>query len=88
MGFTHPSRLGAGENQISEVSWMDWEKAFQVAFVGFTGVFAGLVLLEICINLFAGIVRVVERCSAMNWRTSFSLSKASTVEGCKNGHAV
>jgi hypothetical protein len=40
---------------------IDWGKAFQVAFVGFSGVFAGLVLLQICVNLFARIVRIIER---------------------------
>jgi hypothetical protein len=40
---------------------MDWGKAFQVAFVGLSGVFVGLILLEICVNLLAGIVRLIER---------------------------
>jgi hypothetical protein len=42
---------------------IEWGKAFQVAFVGFTGVFVGLVLLEICVNILAGIVRIIERSS-------------------------
>lgn len=40
---------------------IDWEKGFQVAFVGLSGVFAGLILLEICINIFSRLVRIVER---------------------------
>lgn len=39
---------------------IEWGKAFQVAFVGFSGVFAGLVLLEICVNLLARIIRMIE----------------------------
>jgi Na+-transporting methylmalonyl-CoA/oxaloacetate decarboxylase gamma subunit len=42
---------------------IDWGKAFQVAFVGFSGVFVGLVLLEICVNLLSRVVRVIERSS-------------------------
>ena len=39
----------------------EWGKAFEVAFVGLSGVFLGLVLLNICVNVFAQIVRGVER---------------------------
>jgi hypothetical protein len=42
---------------------IEWGKAFQVAFVGLSGVFAGLILLEICVNLFSRVVRIVERSS-------------------------
>jgi hypothetical protein len=48
--------LNLGEVKIV----IDWGKAFQVAFVGLSGVFAGLVLLEICVNVLARIVRMVE----------------------------
>jgi len=40
---------------------IDWGKAFQVAFIGLSGVFAGLILLNLCVTLFAGIFRIVER---------------------------
>ena len=40
---------------------IDLEKAFQVAFVGLSGVFAGLIFLNLSVNLFAGIFRLVER---------------------------
>jgi len=40
---------------------IDWGKAFQVAFVGLSGVFSGLILLNLFVNLFAGIFRVIER---------------------------
>lgn len=47
---------------IKEVSVLiDWEKAFQVALVGLSGVFAGLVLLEISTNIIEKAVRCVER---------------------------
>ena len=39
----------------------EWGKAFEVAFVGLSGVFLGLILLNICVNVFAQIVRGVER---------------------------
>ncbi|MCE5266024.1 MAG: hypothetical protein LLG97_21145 [Deltaproteobacteria bacterium] len=39
---------------------IEWGKAFQVAFVGLSGVFAGLILLDIFIVFFARIFRVVE----------------------------
>jgi len=39
---------------------IDWGKVFQVAFVGLSGVFAGLILLNLCVTIFAGIFRVVE----------------------------
>lgn len=48
--------------QYKEVSVLiEWEKGFQLAFVGLSGVFAGLILLEICINLFSRLVRIIER---------------------------
>ena len=40
---------------------IDWGKALMVAFVGLSGVFLGLILLQLCVNIFAGIFRVVER---------------------------
>jgi hypothetical protein len=40
---------------------IDWGKAFQVAVVGLSGVFLGLILLQLCVNIFAGIFRVIER---------------------------
>lgn len=40
---------------------IDWGKAFQVAFVGLSGVFAGLILLNICVNFLSQIVRMIER---------------------------
>jgi len=39
----------------------EWGKAFQVALVGLSGVFAGLFLLEISVNVIAKAVRLVER---------------------------
>lgn len=40
---------------------MDWGKALQVAYIGFSGVFIGLIILEICVNVIAGAVRIIER---------------------------
>lgn len=39
---------------------IDWGRAFMVAFVGFNGVFAGLILLEICVNVLARVILVIE----------------------------
>lgn len=42
---------------------IEWGKAFQVFYIGFGGVFCGLVLLKICVNVIAIVVRIVERFS-------------------------
>jgi hypothetical protein len=56
--------LYVGEINLGEVQVViNWGKALQVAFVGFSGVFVGLILLEICVNLLAMIVRIIERSS-------------------------
>jgi hypothetical protein len=41
-----------------------WGKAFQVAFIGLSGVFLGLILLQLCVNILAGIFRIAERIGA------------------------
>jgi len=43
---------------------IDWGKAFQVAFVGLSGVFLGLILLQLCVNFFGGIFKIIERFGA------------------------
>ena len=43
---------------------MDWGKAFQVAVIGLSGVFFGLILLQLCVNIFGGIFRIAERFGA------------------------
>ena len=40
---------------------VEWGTVLNVAFVGLTGVFAGLLLLEISANIMARVVKVVER---------------------------
>ena len=40
---------------------MDWGKALQVAGIGLSGVFLGLILLNLCVNIFGVIFRVAER---------------------------
>ena len=42
----------------------DWGKAFQVAWIGFSVVFVGLIVLEISVNVIARIIRIFERLSA------------------------
>jgi len=40
---------------------MDWGKALQVAVIGLSGVFLGLLLLKLCVNIFGVIFRLAER---------------------------
>ena len=43
-----------------------WGKAFEVFFVGFGGVFACLVILQLSINLFSKISRQIENIGKQN----------------------
>jgi hypothetical protein len=43
------------------VALMDWGKALQVAVIGLSGVFLGLILLNLCVNIFGAIFRFAER---------------------------
>jgi hypothetical protein len=47
-----------------ETAVVDWGKAFQVAVIGLSGVFFGLILLQLCVNIFGGIFRIAERFGA------------------------
>jgi len=40
---------------------VDWGRAFQVAVIGLSGVFLGLILLQLCVNIFGVIFRIAER---------------------------
>ena len=40
---------------------MDWGKVLQVAAIGLSGVFLGLILLNLCVNVFGVIFRFAER---------------------------
>ena len=40
---------------------IDWGKALQVAVIGLSGVFLGLILLQLCVNIFGVIFRIAER---------------------------
>lgn len=39
----------------------DWGRVFLVAIVGLSGVFAGLIVLNLCTNLLGWAVRIVEQ---------------------------
>jgi len=43
-----------------------WEKAFEVFFVGFGGVFGCLVILQLSINLFSKITHQIENIGKQN----------------------